>query len=69
MIHEALNKSAIAERYYNIKHPERNYTRQDAVKQFAQDSQIDRQLLLQVVNDVFKEQKELLRKNTVTSGK
>lgn len=62
MIHEALNKSAIAERYYNIKHPERNYTRQEAVKQFAQDSQIDRQLLMQVVNDVFKEQKQMIKK-------
>ncbi len=69
MIHDALNKSAIAERYYHIKHPERNYTRQEAVKRFNQDTKIDRQLLLQVVNDVFKEQKELLRKNTVPAGK
>lgn len=61
MIHEAYTKTEIALRYYNITHPERNYTRHYAVKQWNQDKNIDLKVLKSVIRDIFQEQIKLLK--------
>jgi len=60
-IHDAFSKAAIAVRYYQRVKPERNYDAEAARKQFDQDSKIDRKIVLEVVTEIFKEQKAMLR--------
>lgn len=62
MIHEAYNNTEIAFRYYIKKWPERAYSKDAARKQFAQDMNIDKKLLREVLNEVFSEQKNILKK-------
>jgi hypothetical protein len=54
------DKTFLAFRYYQEKHPERNYDKDQARRQLAQDSNIDERLLLRVLKQIFKEQKEML---------
>jgi len=61
MIHEAFTKAYIAFRYYSIKHPERNYTSEQARKQFMQDNRVDKALVRKVIDQVYSEQKRLLK--------
>lgn len=60
MIHEAYTKSEIAVRYYNVKYPDRNYSKQEAIKQFSQDKSIDKKTLRSVIDTIYAEQKKLL---------
>lgn len=55
------NKSDIAESYYKIKHPERNYPRDQAKKQFFQDKNIDKKVLRAIYKAVYEEGKALLK--------
>jgi hypothetical protein len=61
MLHKAFVITEIALRYYNITHPERNYTRHYAVKQWRQDRKIKKNVLSKVVKQIFSEQKDLLK--------
>jgi hypothetical protein len=63
MIHEAFTKAYIAFRYYSIKHPERNYTSEQARKQFMQDNNVDKSLLRKVIDEIYSEQKGMLKKS------
>jgi hypothetical protein len=61
MIHEALSKSEIALRYYKQTHPDRKYKKEAARKQFDQDLNLDVKLIAKIIDQIFREQKELLR--------
>jgi hypothetical protein len=61
MIHKAFKITEIALRYYKITHPERNYTRHYAVKQWRQDKVIDKKIVRSVVKEVINEQNTLLK--------
>lgn len=62
MIHEALKKSVIARRYYEIKDPEKTYTNEQARKRFDQDNYIDATSLKKVIDVIHKEQLELIKR-------
>jgi predicted transcriptional regulator with HTH domain len=55
-IHKAFVKAEIAFRYYQEKYPSRNYSKEQARKQFSQDSNIDQALLKKVIDQVYQEQ-------------
>jgi len=61
MIHKALKIAIVASRYYAIVAPDRNYPTQQALRQFRQDKKIDKKIVHQVIADIFKEQKALLK--------
>jgi hypothetical protein len=61
MIHKALSKTEIAFRYYRAVAPERKYNKEAARKQFNQDRDIDSKVISKIVDQIFKEQKELLK--------
>lgn len=61
MIHQALSKSEIAYRYYQEVAPNRNYPKEQARKQFQQDSNIDVKIVRKIVKDIFREQLLLLK--------
>jgi hypothetical protein len=61
MIHKALSKTEIAFRYYKEVAPERKYDKEAARKQFNQDRDIDSKVISKIVDQIFKEQKELLK--------
>lgn len=56
------SQAEIAEKYYSIVHPERNYTREQAKKAFHQDANIDGKILQRVVTDRFREMCKYIRK-------
>lgn len=60
MIHPALTITEVAMRYYSITHPERSYDRHNAVRQWKQDKAIDKKVVRQVIDQIFKEQKKLI---------
>lgn len=62
-IHKAIIKAQVASRYYDIVSPGRNYPTQQALRQFRQDKNIDLKIVRQVIANIFKEQKELLKNN------
>jgi len=62
MIHPAIKKTQVALRYYKIVYPERNYDDHNAVRQFNQDKKINNVIVLRVITEIFKEQKEILKK-------
>lgn len=62
MLHKTFKITQIALRYYKIKHPKRKYSNHYAVKQWRQDSNIDRDVLKVVINKVFEEQNKMLKK-------
>lgn len=62
MIHPALTITEVALRYYLLTHPERNYDRHNAVRQWKQDKSIDKKVLRQVIDQIFMEQKKMLKK-------
>lgn len=62
MIHPALTITEVSVRYYKITHPQREYDRHNAVRQWKQDKSIDKKVLRSVIDQIFKEQKDLLRK-------
>ena len=64
MIHGAFIVTEVALRYYNIVHPERNYSRHYAVKQWRQDNKIDKKVVKKVISQIFKEQKEMFKIKT-----
>lgn len=59
MIHTAFNKSAIALRYYMYYGIQ--MTKQEAVKRFCQDKNIEKATLQLVISGIFAEQKKLLK--------
>jgi hypothetical protein len=59
-IHGAFIKARIAAHYYAIKG--RNYEFQHALRQFRQDKAIDKKIVSKVISQIFKEQKEMLKK-------
>ena len=61
LIHQALISAQVAVRYYAIKYPEREYDNMSARKQFAQDANIDKDILRKVIDKIFKEQQALLK--------
>ncbi len=64
MIHPALSKTEIAFRYYNH-WTSYNYERETACKIFcAQEKKgnIDNKVLASIIKDIFKEQKEMMKK-------
>ncbi len=61
MIHIGLNTSEIALRYYSKYFPTRNYDRKQAARQFDQDSKIEPKKVWVIVQEIMKEQKELLK--------
>lgn len=61
MIHEAFHKSRVAYRYYKIRYPERNYNEDQSRKHFQQDNYIDKAILKKVIDEIYKEQKEVLK--------
>ncbi len=62
MIHHAFIITEVAIRYYAIVHPEREYTRHYAIKQWKQDKKIDKKIVKRVINEIFREQKEILER-------
>jgi hypothetical protein len=63
MIHKALIKAQVALRYYTIVQPGRKYPPQQALRQFRQDKALDKKIVLRVISQIFKEQKEMLKKS------
>jgi hypothetical protein len=63
MIYSAYKKTEIAFRYYLKKWPERDYSKDEARKQFAQDMNIDRKLLKTVYDEVNRDAKQELKTN------
>ncbi len=61
-LHEAFTVTEIALRYYKKVHPERNYSRHYAIKQWRQDKNIDQSVVEKVILKIFDEQKQLLKK-------
>lgn len=61
MIHPSLTITEVALRYYAITHPERKYDRHNAVRQWKQDKDIDKKVVRQVIDQIFKEQKKMLK--------
>lgn len=61
MIHKAFKITEVALRYYNLVHPEREYTRHYAVKQWAQEKSINKTVLQLVIASIFAEQKKMLK--------
>ena len=61
MIHEAFNISEVAVRYYALAKPAKKYDKVAARKQFAQDSKIDRKILLRVMKSIHSEAMVLAR--------
>ena len=61
IIHNGLNKSEIAIRYYSTAFPDRKYNREKAKVQFQQDKKIDVSILIKIVNDIHREQLEALK--------
>lgn len=60
MIHPDISKTGVAVRYYEVVHPERNYQKHQALRQFRQDRAIDLKVLKSVIREIFKEQMKLL---------
>lgn len=57
MIHDAINKSKVAELYYKLVSPEKNYTPDQARKQFHQsEGRLNLKVVRQVVRQIYKEQ-------------
>lgn len=52
----AYNRAEVALRYYKQVYPERGYTKNQAAKQFIQDSSLDIPVLKGVVTDIYYEQ-------------
>lgn len=61
MIHQALSKSEIAFRYYRIVHRDRDYNKEDARKRFQQDRKIDVKVVRKVIDEIFQEQRAILK--------
>lgn len=59
MIHEAFTKSEIAKRYYSLRGIE--LAKEPARKRFILDKNIDKKLILIVINSIYKEQKKMLK--------
>jgi len=62
MIHEAFNKAEIAFIYYKKAHPKRKYNRDQARKQFIQDTNLNVKILEAIFNRIISQQQELLKK-------
>lgn len=65
MIHPALSKTEIAFRYYkdkfyNLDHA-KLYSRETALKMFHKEKHIDNKLVMSIIKDIFKEQKEMMK--------
>ncbi len=60
MLHEAFSITEVALRYYKLQHPERNYSRHYAVKQWRQDKRIDSKVVKKVIDKIIVEQNKLL---------
>lgn len=61
MIHKAIVKAQVAARYYEIVNPERNYPIQQALRQFRQDRNINKKIVLKIISQIFQEQKKMLK--------
>jgi hypothetical protein len=59
-IHKGFSQTEIADRYYKIVHPERNYPRAEASKRFFQDKNIDSSIVKRIVKEITKEQLDSL---------
>lgn len=55
-LHQVYILTEIAYRYYNIARPEKRYTREQARKQYVQDRNIDKNILLKVFKLCYFEQ-------------
>lgn len=58
MIHKAYTKGVLAERYYAKLG--KVYNQDQARKQFAQEKNLNEKILLQVLKEIFNEQKNML---------
>jgi hypothetical protein len=58
LVHDALSFTEIAFSYYKISSPDRKYTRRQAQKKFLGDVHVNKEILIRVVDQICKEQKE-----------
>jgi len=61
MLHKAFKITEIALYYYSIVHPERNYSRNYAIKQWRQDKHIDKKIVKAIIKSIFKEQQQKIK--------
>jgi hypothetical protein len=59
-LHPLYNRTELAYWYYKLKYPDRNYDREQARKQLAQDNDLDEKVLLQVLRGIYQKQKLML---------
>lgn len=62
MIHPGFKRTEVARRYYSALDPKKEYTHEQARKQFWQDPNINWPILLKVIDQIYKEQISLIRK-------
>jgi hypothetical protein len=59
-LHPLYNRTELAYWYYKLKYPTREYTREQARKQLAQDNNLDDKILLKVLRGIYEKQKLML---------
>jgi len=68
MIHEGFKRTEVAKRYYSLLYPEKEYTHEQARKQFWQDPNIEWPILLKVIDQIHKEQLKLINEAKKAKG-
>jgi hypothetical protein len=67
LVHDALSFTEIAFSYYKISSPDRKYTRRQAQKKFLGDVHVNKEILIRVVDQICKEQKEQINSFFLTN--
>jgi len=68
MIHEGYKRTEVAKRYYAILTPDKEYTPEQARKQFWQDPIIDWPTLNKVIDQIHKEQLKMINEAKKKKG-